>query len=845
MRKKSYHSPLRSVYVPMWYNPQRTQMTRIRKLRVKNRRKRALILRVLGLIALVMALTITLPFFGILVACAKDFPRLESLTSPQSAQTSRVYASDETLITTFHAEQHRIVIPLSDIPSKMQQAVVTVEDERFYQHGGVDLEAIARAIVVNLRSGRVVEGGSTITQQYVRNAFIAPERTLQRKIKEAVLAYQVEGRHSKKEILEKYLNTIYFGHGCYGIEATAETFFGKKSKQLSLPECALLAGVIKSPSHYSPYTHPERAKSRRDLVLKMMADQGYITQKEANEAIAAPIEVQEIKKEEIPAAYFVEYVKQTLIDKYGANVVFKGGLRICTTLDPKMQQYAEEAPKAVLGREDDPSAAIVAIDPKTGYIKAMVGGKDFKTEKFNLAVQGKRQAGSSFKTFVLVAAVEAGVSPSKMYESGPVTFQIPGSKPWHVENYVEGSGGPPMTLREGTIRSVNCVYARLIMEVGAKNVVTVAKKMGITSQLDPYPAIALGGLRVGVSPLEMASAYGTLANMGVHCKPLAILKVTDAEGKILEKNKVEEKTVLKPGTAYLVTDILQDVIRAGTGRRANIGRPVAGKTGTAQNYQDAWFAGYTPDLSCAVWVGYPKGQIPMRNVHGIRVSGGSFPAQIWARFMSKALEDTPPSKFAVPQKDLVRVMICADTGLLASPYCPNVTAGLFVKGTQPTKHCGAHQGVAVPNVVGMEAEEARMALENLSLVVNQTNLVKASVPMGQVFDQNPAQGTVVPPGSMVDITVSSEPPPVPPVAYFTYTKSVLTVNLDASGSYDPEGGPLIYSWDLDASDGIQQNATGVTISHTYTPLGGTYTITLTVTNSKGAKSRTSQKIAVP
>ncbi|MDI6892782.1 MAG: PBP1A family penicillin-binding protein [Actinomycetota bacterium] len=820
-------------------------MTRIRKLRVKNRRKRALILRVLGLIALVMALTITLPFFGILVACAKDFPRLESLTSPQSAQTSRVYASDETLITTFHAEQHRIVIPLSDIPSKMQQAVVTVEDERFYQHGGVDLEAIARAIVVNLRSGRVVEGGSTITQQYVRNAFIAPERTLQRKIKEAVLAYQVEGRHSKKEILEKYLNTIYFGHGCYGIEATAETFFGKKSKQLSLPECALLAGVIKSPSHYSPYTHPERAKSRRDLVLKMMADQGYITQKEANEAIAAPIEVQEIKKEEIPAAYFVEYVKQTLIDKYGANVVFKGGLRICTTLDPKMQQYAEEAPKAVLGREDDPSAAIVAIDPKTGYIKAMVGGKDFKTEKFNLAVQGKRQAGSSFKTFVLVAAVEAGVSPSKMYESGPVTFQIPGSKPWHVENYVEGSGGPPMTLREGTIRSVNCVYARLIMEVGAKNVVTVAKKMGITSQLDPYPAIALGGLRVGVSPLEMASAYGTLANMGVHCKPLAILKVTDAEGKILEKNKVEEKTVLKPGTAYLVTDILQDVIRAGTGRRANIGRPVAGKTGTAQNYQDAWFAGYTPDLSCAVWVGYPKGQIPMRNVHGIRVSGGSFPAQIWARFMSKALEDTPPSKFAVPQKDLVRVMICADTGLLASPYCPNVTAGLFVKGTQPTKHCGAHQGVAVPNVVGMEAEEARMALENLSLVVNQTNLVKASVPMGQVFDQNPAQGTVVPPGSMVDITVSSEPPPVPPVAYFTYTKSVLTVNLDASGSYDPEGGPLIYSWDLDASDGIQQNATGVTISHTYTPLGGTYTITLTVTNSKGAKSRTSQKIAVP
>ncbi len=820
-------------------------MSRIRKLRVKNRRKKTLILRVVGLIVLIMALAIALPFFGILVACAKDIPRLESLTSPQSAQTSKVYASDGTLITTFHAEQHRIVVPLSKIPLKMQQAVVAVEDERFYQHRGVDLEAIARAMVVNLRSGRVVEGGSTITQQYVRNAFITPEKTLQRKIKEAVLAYQVEGTYSKKEILEKYLNTIYFGHGCYGIEAAAETFFGKKSKKLNLPECALLAGAVKSPSHYSPYTHPERAKNRRDLVLKMMVKQGYITQEGANEAIATPLEVQEIKEEEIPAAYFVEYVKQTLIDKYGANAVFKGGLRIYTTLDLKMQRYAEEAPKAILDREDDPSAAIVAIDPKTGCIKAMVGGKDFKTEKFNLAVQGKRQAGSSFKTFVLVTAIEKGISPNKMYESGPVTFQIPGSKPWHVGNYVEGSGGPPMTLREGTIKSVNCVYARLMMEVGAKNVVEVAKKMGITSHLDPYPAIALGGLRVGVSPLEMASAFGTLANMGVHCEPIAILKVTDADGKILEKNKVKEKTVLKPGTAYLVTDILQDVIRAGTGRRANIGRPAAGKTGTAQNYQDAWFAGYTPDLSCAVWVGYPKGQIPMRNVHGIQVFGGSFPAQIWARFMSKALEDTPPSKFALPKKDLVSMMICADTGLLASPYCPNVTTGLFTKGTQPEEHCKIHQGVAVPNVVGMEADEAKMALENLSLVVNQINLVKASIPIGQVFDQNPAQGMVVPPGSMVDITVSSEPPPVPPVAYFTYTKSGLTVNLDASGSYDPERGPLIYSWDLDVSDGIQQNATEVTISHTYTPPGGTYTVTLTVTNSKGTKSRTSQKIAVP
>jgi len=371
---------------------------------------------------------------------AKGLPKLENQAIKKSPQTSKMYAADGTLVTDFFVEQNRVIIPLSQIPIHLQHGVIAIEDKRFYEHRGVDLEAIARAFVTNLEQGQIAEGGSTLTQQYVKNALIQPERTLTRKIKEAYLASQVEKKYSKKKILEKYLNTVYFGVNTYGIETAAETFFGKAAKDLSLAESALLAGVIKSPNRYSPYTFPERALARREAVLRRMAEQKYITEEEVEAAKSEPLTVQPIIEKKVPAPYFADYVKRLILEdpKYGstpsqrANLVFKGGLRIYTTLDLKMQTQAEEATQ-LLNLPNDPSASIVAVDPKTGYIKALVGGKDFETNKYNLATQGKRQPGSSFKIFVLATALANGVRPTKIYQASPFTMKLPG-KDWQVVN---------------------------------------------------------------------------------------------------------------------------------------------------------------------------------------------------------------------------------------------------------------------------------------------------------------------------------------------------------------------------------------------------------------------------
>ncbi len=731
-------------------------MSYAKKVRKIKRKKRGRFLKILFTLAILTILAFFSTGIGLLVGLTNDLPRLEDQAQVKAAQTSKVYSADGRLITTFHAEQNRVIIPLSEIPQNMKTAIIAIEDERFYQHEGLDLKRIIGALLADIKAGgRPTQGASTITQQYVKNIFLTNEKTLERKIKEAALSYQIEQKYGKDKILEKYLNTVYFGSGCYGVETAAETFFNKKAKEMTLSECALLAGLPKSPNNYSPYTNPEKTKTRRDTVLNKMVELGFITETEAETTKATPVEVKPIREKITQAPYFVEYVKQLLIDEFGENTVFKGGLRIYTTINLKKQAYAEEAIAKTLDREDDPSAALVAIEPETGYIRAMVGGKDFNTQKFNLATQGKRQAGSSFKTFVLTTAIEEGFSPNQVYDSGPTTIKLPG-KDWHVTNYA-GGGGPPMTIIQGTIKSVNGVYARLMMDVGPEKVVKVAKKMGITSSLEPYPAIALGGLKTGVCPLEMASAYGTLANEGVHCKPIAILKVVDANENTIKENKVQNKIAVKPATAYLVNSILQDVIKRGTGVRAKIGRPAAGKTGTAQNYQDAWFAGYTPDLSAAVWVGYQKGQIPMRNVHGIRVTGGSFPAQIWARFMLKSLEDTPRTAFPIPKSGLVRVSICAETGLLPTEFCSHITVGTFVKGTQPTKKCTLHEGIEVPNVTGLTEAEAVNTLKNVKLEVSITTENSGTVPAGCVIRQDPEAGSLAKEEAAISIVVSIGP----------------------------------------------------------------------------------------
>ena len=595
-------------------------------------------------------------------------------------QSSFIFAQDGTLITSFHGVQNRTVIPLERIPEHLQQAVLAIEDERFYEHNGVDMRAVARALVTNVREGEIEEGGSTITQQYVKNVIIAPneiaERSFERKIREAALARQIEKELSKDEILERYLNTVYFGSGAYGVQAAARTYFNKPARRLSLSQAATLAGLIQSPEDYNPYRDKEAALQRRDLVLRKMQEVGFASVDEVSKALGAKLKLQKAQRKDVYAApYFVDYVRRLITfdprfkflgksPQKREQQLLTGGLRVYTTVNLDMQEAAEEAVRMVLDEPDDPHAALVAIDPSTGHVRAMVGGRDWfakkkedRFAKLNLAIQGEpglgkegtapgtgRQAGSAFKPFALAAALENGASLSEVYEGGGASGgckDFPVSPAWRVCNY-EGAAYGSMSLLEATVKSVNVVYAELILETGAEAVVELAAEMGISTPLLSVNSAALGTNEV--NPLGMASGYATLAANGLHHPPVAITKIVDANGKVVYEDRSKAEQVLDPAAAYLVTSALQQVIQRGTGTAAlGLGRPAAGKTGTAQEYRDAWFAGYTPDLAAAVWIGYPEGAIEMKpscapGDTGCRptdtlVTGGSWPTQIWTAFM--------------------------------------------------------------------------------------------------------------------------------------------------------------------------------------------------------------------
>lgn len=737
-----------------------------RKLRRSGNFKKRLILITISIVILA-----SLAVFGVitvvLASASKDLAKIAKGPAVVPAQTTKIYSYNPNgppqLLTNMFVDQDRVIVPLDHIPTKFRQAVIAIEDERFYSHRGVDFKAIARAIVADVKAGKAAEGASTITQQYVKNAFLTADKTIDRKLKEAVLSYELEKVLTKGQILENYLNTIYFGQSSYGIETAAHTFFGKQAKDITLAEGALLAGLIRIPNAYSPYTNPEKAKARRDLVLQKMYENGYITKQELDTTKNQPVVVVPPKPKKVPAAYFVEYVKQQLIDKYGTNMVFKGGLRVYTTIDMRMQGAAENTVAKTLNRPGDPSASIVAVDPRNGHVKALVGGSDFTSQKFNLAVQSKRQPGSAFKTFVLAAAIEKGISVSKGYASGPARIAMPG-KDWNVKNATEGVGGRSMNLREAMAKSVNAVFARLIMEVGPQKVVEVAKKMGITTPVDAFPAIALGGLRIGVTPLEMASAYATLANNGAHYKPTAIIRVTDSSGKVLDEFKPAPTQAIAPTTAYLVTDILKNVIRGGTGKAASIGRPAAGKTGTTQNYGDAWFVGYTPHLSTSVWIGYMGGSKKhMTNVHGIRVAGGTFPAQIWRSFMNDALSVYPRSDFTRPKGGLYQTVLCIETNKKAGPYCPDTYLATFPAKQGPAGLCDLHKDpppVTVGNFKGLSEKAAKELAESLGLSLKLNFMVTRDQP-GVIVNQSPPAGAVIGKGSTVTLTVTVLKPEIP------------------------------------------------------------------------------------
>ncbi|MEW6552945.1 MAG: PBP1A family penicillin-binding protein [Actinomycetota bacterium] len=730
-------------------------------------------------------------------------PRLEDLENHQMAQTSKIIAADGTIITELHGEQNRENVTLDQICPALENAVIAIEDERFYQHGGVDWEAIARAFWTNVVQGKVVQGASTITQQYVDIALAGRERTYWRKIEEARLANQLERRYSKDKILEMYLNEVYFGQGCYGVKTASQTFFGKPPSDLTLEEAALLAAVIRIPNYYSPYLNIEAAKERRNVVLDKMEELGYITASQCAEAKAREVVVQPVA-EEAPspiAPYFVEYVKKYLYNVFAADpdlrakfgdlspddIIFRGGLRVYTTIDPNLQRYAEEAIADTLDQPGDPSAAICAVDPRTGEIKAMVGGKDYSDQQYNIAAQGGRQPGSAFKPFVLTTAISNGISPYKSYDSSPTTLEFPDGTKWKVGN-AEGSSYGTINVYTATVRSVNVVYARIIRDVGPQRVAQMAQAMGITSTVPPYPSIALGTCEV--NPLEMASAFGTLANNGTYVPPICVNKVTDAEGNVIFENNPKGKRVVREDVAAVVNSILQDAVRYGTGRAARIDRPQAGKTGTTDDYADAWFCGYTPDLSAAVWVGYPQGRVSMRSVHGITVYGGTFPAQIWRKFAEKALADVAPTDFPEAEfggededeSEWVSVTVCTDSGMKATPFCPHTETRSYRRGEEPTDPCTIHntqtQRVTVPGVAGMTEAGAVAAIRGAGLNPSVNYAYSSVVARGIVITQSPLAGTSVVTGSSVSITVSQGSSPqssVPGVVGMSETAAKETI----------------------------------------------------------------------
>ena len=594
---------------------------------------------------------------------------------------STIHAADGTLLARLY-KQNRVFAPIKAMPQRLIDAVLAAEDARFYEHPGYDLRAIARAALVNAREGRIVQGGSTITQQYVKNEYFhAPARTLERKARELRLAVELERLYSKDEILERYLNTVYFGDGAYGVKAATQTLFGHGLGRLRIHESALLAALIKSPALYDPRAHPGRARGRRNYVLDRMAQLNMIGNAARRHQRQAPLDVMaRPPKFGTIEPYFVEAVRREVLSdrRLGrsaserARTLYKGGLRIETTLDLRLQRAARSAINGVLNQPDDPAAALVAITPATGEVVAMIGGDGWNESQVNLAL-GKagggsgRQPGSAFKPITLAAALELGGHLERKYQSAPTIFRFEDGGTWTVRN-AEGGGYGMMTLEEATVHSVNGVFARLGLELGPEVVASQAEVMGVRSKFGHYPSISLGAANVSV--LDMAAAYATLANQGTAIAPTTIKSIELPTGETLEPSQNVVRSAVAPGNAYLITKVLEEVIERGTGTAAQLGRPAAGKTGTTNNYTDAWFVGYTPDLVAAVWVGYPEGAVPMTNVHGIRVYGGTFPAIIWRNFMLAAHRGLPVSRFRYPRGDLATVEIDPKTELLAAQWCP-------------------------------------------------------------------------------------------------------------------------------------------------------------------------------
>src|SRR5436190_11481074 len=716
-------------------------------------RRRVRKLRLVSILLILFLLGFASFAFGMVAAVARQIPSCDPSGVPQEVDGHIYTDDDHAILATLRGSQSRILVPLSEIAPVMQQATVAVEDKRFYQHHGVDLRGIGRAIWADITSQHVVQGGSTITQQFVKNSCVTSKRTISRKLKEAALAWQLEQRWSKERILTAYLNTIYFGNGAHGIQRAAQTYFQTTAKKLTLPQAALLAGLPADPTAYDPVTNRAAARMRRREVLRALLDQRDISPADFRRADRAPLPNPRqvgLPSLQGPAPYFANYVKQQLVSQYGTGRVFGGGLNVRTTIDLRLQKLGRKAIEAVLTDPNGPSAALVAIRPRTGAIVAMYGGDNYRESQFNLAVQGERQAGSSFKPFVLATALRQGISPSTTFASKPVSIFI-GDRYWTVRDFENEYVGEA-NLTTATAISDNAVFAQLTKVVGPANVAAMAHRLGIVRHLNPYFAIGLGA--DAVSPLEMARAFSTFADGGARIdgsafgnRPRAIVQVRNAGGALVDDNRPIRRRVLSPDLDALLTSILEGVVREGTGTRAALpGRDVAGKTGTTENYGDAWFVGYTPQLATAVWVGYPKELRPMlTEYHGDPVVGGTYPAEIWRTFTLAALANTPPQPFpsyTVPYPVATRVAWRDGRAELDNGYCKDTAEIEYFSGMGPPRKADCRPNeVDIPSVVGdtLDRAKARLALQPLNAAVVYKP-ARPRQPVDVVVDQIPRKG---------------------------------------------------------------------------------------------------------
>lgn len=645
--------------------------------------------------------------FWVLTILPRSLPSVTQLESFEPSVGSKVYDENDELISEFHVER-RIFVTLGQMPPALKQAIIATEDARFYSHFGVDPMGIARAVYQNFRRGRIVEGGSTITQQLAKVLFLTPDRSLDRKLKEAVLAIELERRYSKNRILEMYLNQIYFGHGAFGVEAASRTFFGKGVSELAPAECALLAGLPKAPATYSPFDHPDAAVRRRTTVLVRMVDTGALKREQAKRIGETGLDLVPPERRRTTGQYYIEFVQQYLEAQYGADLVFKGGLHVYTTLSPAMQLKAEaslrdglralETRRASSAGKDAPAperpeGALLALEPQTGYIRAMVGGYDFFKSEFNRAVQAHRQPGSAFKPFVYMAALESGQTPASVVDDSPIQYPLAGGKIWKPDNYDRKFRGP-ITYQQALEESINVAAIKVQERTGIRRTVDIARRLGVESPLQENLSIALG--TSDLTLLELTSAYGALANQGAWVKPTAIRYVLDAQRKLVEENVPQGRQALPADLAYVITHMMKGTVERGTGHAAKaLGRPVAAKTGTTNDYSNAWFIGFTPTLATGVWVGYDRPKSLGKDETGSRVA-----VPIWTTFMKEALSGKPVEDFPVPEG-----VVVVPVDLSASGSCVKPVMMAFLAGTEPKNTCGPSRGGGKPDTLAEQGVE--------------------------------------------------------------------------------------------------------------------------------------------